>query len=68
MKKRLLYKTTLLITGISRQHVLQFSFTEFQKVLRNGLRNKRLTQFFTWSITMDQYSWKIDSPEKFWHV
>jgi hypothetical protein len=40
MKKRILYKTTLLKIGISRQHVLQIWFTEFQKALQNGLRNK----------------------------
>jgi hypothetical protein len=65
MKKRLRYKTTLLKTGISRQHALQVSFTDFQNVLRNGLSNKRLTQFITQSTTMDQYSWKIESSEKF---
>ena len=64
MKKRLRYKRTLLKTAISRQHVLQVSFTEFQKVLRNGLRNKRLAQFITQSIIMDHYNWKIDSLEK----
>jgi len=44
-KKRLRYKTALLKTELSRQHFLQVSLTEFQKVVRNGLRHKRLTQF-----------------------
>jgi len=46
-KKRLRYKTALLKTEISRQYALQVSLTEFQKVVRNNLSNKRLTHFIT---------------------